>query len=555
MNKQSFWSSTATRVLASVALAAGLAACGGNGSDDVEASTANGVVRGSVSGNTISYKGIPYAAPPVGALRWRAPAAAANWSGVRDAKSFAAHCAQPTSPFGSASTSEDCLYLNVYTPKAPGNYPVFVWIHGGAFYLGLSDGYDATKLVNQGLVVVTINYRLGALGFMSHSELTTEQGGTSGNYGLMDQQAALRWVRANIANFSGNRDNITIAGESAGGFSVHSHVASAGAAGTFHKAIAMSAAYPFSAPQDTLAAAQAKGASVATAAATILSNATGTVVPACTTAACLRALPVNVLLGAQMTAYPSGPVPSRDGLVLTQDVRTTIAAGTHNRVPMIEGTTRDEWRLFAALDELTATPPMTQVLNNDTDHINKVATLLGHPFVGSAMATATAMVTNFYPAANYVGGAPIAYGTLGTDMIFACNGRIAALELQQHRPVYAYEFRDRTAPSTLPHRAGFDLGAPHTSELQYIFTLPGTASLTTAQQSLSETMIKYWANFAKNGDPNGTGVPTWAAYTQGNDSYQGLDIGTNGVAPLAVNFSTAHNCTAWNGMVPFTPTP
>jgi para-nitrobenzyl esterase len=554
LNKKSFWSTT----LAAVALATGLVACGGGGSDDVEATTANGTVRGSISGNTLTYKGIPYAAPPTGARRWAAPAAVTNWSGVRDAKSFGPTCAQPGSPFGTASTSEDCLYLNVYAPKRAGTYPVFVWIHGGAFYLGMGDGYDPTKLVDQGVVVVTLNYRLGALGFMSHAALSAEQGGSSGNYGLMDQQAALRWVRANIANFSGNRDNITIAGESAGGFSVHSHVASAGSTGLFHKAIAMSGAYPFGAPQDTLAAAQAKGATVATSAATILSTATGTTVPACTTADCLRALPVNVLLGAQASAYPSGPVPSVDGSVLSANVRTTIAAGTHNRVPMIEGTTRDEWRLFAALDELSATPPMTQVLNNDTDTINKVATLLGHPFVGSALPTATFMVNTYYPAANFTGGAPIAYGALGTDLIFACNGRIAALELQQHRPVYTYEFRDRTAPSTLLHRAGFDLGAPHTSELQYIFTLPGTASLTAAQQSLSDTMVKYWANFAKNGDPNGSGVPTWAAYTQANDSYQGLDIAApagSGVGPLATNFATAHNCTAWNGGAPFTPTP
>ncbi|WOB10002.1 carboxylesterase/lipase family protein [Piscinibacter gummiphilus] len=550
MNTKSFW----TTALAGLAMATGLVACGG-GSDDVEATTANGVVRGSISGNTISYKGIPYAAPPVGARRWAAPAAPANWSGVRDAKSFAPHCPQAASPFGSASTNEDCLYLNVYTPKAPGNYPVFVWIHGGAFYLGLSDGYDPTKLVNQGLVVVTLNYRLGALGFMSHALLSAEQGGTSGNYGLMDQQAALRWVRANIANFGGNRDNITIAGESAGGFSVHSHVASAGSAGLFHKAIAMSAAYPFGAAQDSLAVAQAKGASVVTTAATIRSTATGTTVPACSDLTCMRNLPVSVLLGAQMTPYPSGPVPSRDGVVLTQDVRTTIAAGTHNRVPMIEGTTRDEWRLFAALDELTATPPMTQVLTSDADHIAKVTALLGGALNPAAGPTATAMVNGFYPAANYGGSATLAYGALGTDMIFACNGRIAALELQQHRAVYAYEFRDRTAPSVLPHRATLDLGAPHTSELQYIFNMAGTASFNAAQQALSDTMVKYWANFAKNGDPNGAGVPTWAAYTQANDSYQGLDIGTNGVGPLATNFATAHNCTAWNGMVPFTPTP
>lgn len=549
MKKQFLWS-----VLGSTALLAGLAACGG-GSDELEVSTTGGTVSGYATATSINYLGIPYAAPPVGPLRWRAPAAAASWSGVRPAKSFAPHCAQPASPFGSASTSEDCLYLNVYTPKAPGSYPVFVWIHGGAFYLGLSNAYDPTKLVEQGVVVVTLNYRLGALGFMSHAALTAEQG-NSGNYGLMDQQAALRWVRSNIANFGGNAGNITIAGESAGGFSVHSHVASAGSANLFHKAIAMSGAYPFGAPQDSAAVAHAKGAAVAGSAASLISAATGTTVPACTTVECLRALPVSALLGAQMTAYPSGPVPSVDGVVLAQDVRTTISAGTHNRVPMIEGTTRDEWRLFAALDEFSANPAApARLLNTDADHIAKVTTLLGGPLNPAAAPTASFMVTNVYPSAAYGGDTPIAYGALGTDMIFACSGRIAALELQQHRPVYAYEFRDRTAPATLPHRSTFDMGAHHTSELQYLFTMPSSSQLNAEQQALSNTMVRYWANFAKTGNPNGTGVPTWAAYTQANDSYQGLDIASSGGVATLGTFAADHNCTVWNQNVAYTPTP
>ncbi len=541
--------------LLGAAILTGLAGCGGGKQNEVEATTANGTVRGSINGNTLTYLGIPYAAPPTGERRWAPPAAVANWSGSRDAKSFGPHCPQPATPFGEASVNEDCLYLNVYAPKAPGSYPVFVWFHGGAFYLGLSNTYDPTKLVEQGLVVVTLNYRLGALGFMSHAALSAEQGGRSGNYGLMDQQAALRWVRDNIANFGGNRNNVTIAGESAGGFSVHSHIASPGSAGLFHKAVAMSGAYPFAAPQDSLAVAQAKGNTVATSAATILSTATGSTVPACTTAACLRALPVNVLLGAQMDAYPSGPVPSVDGAVLTQDVRATISAGTHNQVPVIEGTTRDEWRLFAALDELGA--GMTQVLNSDADVIAKVAGLLGHPFNPAAMATATGIVTAYYPSAAYGNQPPIAYGSLGTDMIFSCTGRVAALELQQHRPVYAYEFRDRTAPATLPHRASFEMGAHHTSELRYLFGMGGP-TLNAEQTALSNTMIGYWANFAKTGNPNGTGLPTWDAYTAANDSFLGLNVASaGGIAPLTTpgaTFQAEHKCLVWD-QGNYTPTP
>jgi para-nitrobenzyl esterase len=532
-----------SRALASATLALGLVACGGSDSG-FEVNTAQGAVSGTETASSYVYLGIPYAAPPVGNLRWRAPAAPASWSGTRSGKNYAPHCAQPASPFGSASTSEDCLYLNVYTPKGNGTYPVMVWIHGGAFYLGLSNGFDPSALVAKGVVVVTINYRLGALGFMSHAALTAEQGGSSGNYGLMDQQAALRWVRSNIANFGGNANNITIVGESAGGFSVHSHVASAGSAGLFHKAIAMSGAYPFGAPQDSLTVAQLKGAGVATA----IAAATSTT--ACTTVECLRALPVSALLAAQASVYPSGPVPSVDGSVLTANVRTTIAAGTHNRVPMIEGTTRDEWRLFVALDEYAAGGVS---LADNAAHIAKVTALLGGALNPAAGPTATALVNGLYSTPSIYPSASLAYGALGTDMVFACNGRIAALELQQHAPVYAYEFRDRTAPTALPPTS-FSLGAYHGSELQYIF--PTSLPLTAEQQALAGTMTSYWTNFMKTGNPNGTGVPAWAAFTAAADGYQGLDIASGGgVAPLSTNFATSHNCTALNQGVPFTPTP
>ncbi|GAB4569598.1 MAG: carboxylesterase family protein [Rhizobacter sp.] len=532
-----------SRALAGATLALGLVACGGNDSN-FEVNTTLGAVSGTETASSYAYLGIPYAAPPVGNLRWRAPAAATPWSGTRSGANYAPHCAQPASAFGSASTSEDCLYLNVYTPKGNGTYPVMVWIHGGAFYLGLSNAFDPSALVAKGVVVVTINYRLGALGFMSHAALTAEQSGSSGNYGLMDQQAALRWVRSNIANFGGNANNITIVGESAGGFSVHSHVASAGSAGLFHKAIAMSGAYPFGAPQDSLAVAQLKGAGVATAVAAATST------TACTTVECLRALPVSALLTAQASVYPSGPVPSVDGSVLAANVRTTIAAGTHNRVPMIEGTTRDEWRLFVALDEYAAGGV---ALADNAAHIAKVTALLGGALNPAAGPTATALVNGLYSTPSIYPSASLAYGALGTDMVFACNGRIAALELQQHAPVYAYEFRDRTAPSALPPTT-FSLGAYHGSELQYIF--PSSRPLTAEQQALAGTMTSYWTNFMKTGNPNGTGVPAWAAFTAAADGYQGLDIASGGgVAALGTNFATSHNCTALNQGVPFTPTP
>jgi para-nitrobenzyl esterase len=442
---------------------------------------------------------------------------------------------------------------------------VLVWIHGGAFAYGQSNDYDPSALVAQGLIVVTVNYRLGALGFLSHPALSAEQGGKSGNYGLMDQQAALRWVKNNIANFGGNPSNVTIAGESAGGFSVHAHLAAAGSRGLFQKAIAMSGAYPFAVPQDTLAQAEAKGTTVATTAAALISQAVGTTVPPCTTAACLRGLPVNVLFAGAQAAYPQGPIPPVDGAVLTEDVRTTISAGRHAKVPVIEGTTRDEWRLFAALDEytaaLSATPPkpFEAVLKTNADYVAKVTTLLGGPANPDAATAAQLFTSLYYPASLYP-SITEAYSALGTDLVFACNGRIAALELQQHAPVYAYEFRDRTAPAYLPKRADFNLGASHTSELQYLFNVtnaPGTVptTLNSSQKSLASTMVKYWANFAKTGNPNALGLRNWSRFTATSDTYQGLDIGLGGVGALSINFKTSHNCSAWNGFKDYTPTP
>ena len=226
------------------AASASTPSAGGTGRGPV-AGTANGAVRGLANGAVDEFLGIPYAAPPVGALRWQPPQPAASWSGVRDATRFAPHCPQSPSPFGQPSTSEDCLFLNVFTPRhqhAGSHFPVMVWIHGGALVTGESNDYDPTALAEDGVTVVTINYRLGALGFLAHPALA-DANGQSGDYGLMDQQAALRWVRCNIASFGGNPRNVTIFGESAGGLSTLSQVASPQARGLFERAIVESGSY------------------------------------------------------------------------------------------------------------------------------------------------------------------------------------------------------------------------------------------------------------------------------------------------------------------------
>ena len=248
--------------------------------------TADGAVQGKATGPMDEFLGIPYAAPPVGPLRWRPPHPPAHWHGIRQATAFGPHCPQPASAFGVASTSENCLYLNVFTPARirPGQrLPVMVWVHGGEFLVGESNDYNPAGLVRHGVIVVTLNYRLGAFGFLADKALAAGRAGSSGNYGLMDQQAALRWVQGNIGRFGGDARNVTVFGESAGGLSVLAQLASRGARGLFARAIAESGTYNLI--QQPLATAEAAGRTFAAKV-------------GCTSkiAACLRKLPVSTIV-------------------------------------------------------------------------------------------------------------------------------------------------------------------------------------------------------------------------------------------------------------------
>src|SRR6266852_8638664 len=331
MRKASSTSLLRIFALTTVALAAS-GATGGERAPVV--ATRDGRVRGISSGGIERFLGVPYAMPPVGDLRWRPPQPHGHWRGVREATAFANHCPQPASPFGLASTTEECLYLNVFRPARDGHddeegdqegdgdreerLPVMVWIHGGALLVGESDDYDPVRLVQHGVVVVTINYRLGVLGFLAHPALSAESPvQASGNYGVMDQQAALRWLERNIASFGGDPRRVTIFGESAGGLSVHSHLASPLSAGLFHRAIVESGAYALSQP--SLAQAEAQGAAVASLA-------------GCSdqTPACLRAAPVETLLAALAATHTASVVPDVDGKVLTQTIGAAFASGQFN---------------------------------------------------------------------------------------------------------------------------------------------------------------------------------------------------------------------------------
>lgn len=481
--------------------------------------TDGGVVRGSATGDLAAFKGIPYAAPPVDALRWQAPQPAASWSGIRDASSFAPHCAQSPSPYGLASTSEDCLYLNVVTPTAHhrGSHalPVMVWIHGGALVTGLSDGYDPETLVRDGVVVVTLNYRLGALGFLADPALAGPDG-ASGNYGLMDQQAALRWVQRNIAGFGGDPDQVTIFGESAGGLSVLSQVASPQAKGLFSGAIVESGAYSLDTRSQAAADQLGEG----------FASSVGCA-DAADTADCLRALPVTTVLAQQTSG---GYTPNVDGSLLTQPIRTALATGQFNRVPLVNGSNADEWRLFVAPTAGSVTP---------STYSTFIAGTLGLP------PAKVAQVVTEYPLSSYATPA-LALSALGTDAIFACPAYAVDLYASKYVPVHAYEFADPDAPQLfLPPVANFPFGAAHASEIQYLFDLPGTpqaGSLNDEQQQLADTMQAYWTGFATDHTPAGPATPGWPAFTAHNPAVQSL------VPPTPVtdtDFAASHHCGFW----------
>jgi para-nitrobenzyl esterase len=487
--------------------------------------TDNGPVRGTTVGQMQAFLGIPYAAAPIGDLRWRPPQAHPGWNGVLDASKFGPHCPQVASPYGIASTTEDCLLLNVFTPDKtnrgqPHLLPVMFWIHGGGLVVGESDGYDPTALVAKGVIVVTINYRLAELGFLAHAALSAESpSGASGNYGLMDQQAAMRWVQRNIRAFGGDADNVTIFGESAGGLSVHSELASPLAAGLFHKAIVESGAYSLTQP--SLATAQGLGATFAAAA-------------GCSsqTAACLRSLSVSAILAAQTA---STMVPNLDGFVLPQSVGAAFSSGQFNRVPVIEGSNHDEWRLFVAQTEVATGTPLTA-----GGYIPAIQATLG-----VSVGTAT-FIASAYPLVAY-SSPSVALGAVGTDAAFSCNARIAAGRLSKFVPTYQYEFNDPTVPMLYFPPVSFPTGAYHASELGYIFTLSQTPvanpGLTPAQQALSDTMVGYWAQFAHNGDPNSIGAPVWPLYLSGvSDQFQSLQQPTPATGAA---FAVDHKCSIW----------
>jgi para-nitrobenzyl esterase len=482
--------------------------------------TAGGPVRGLATAQVDEFLGIPYAAPPLGALRWRPPQPAAPWSGVRDATRAGSPCPQAASAFGTSSTDEDCLFLNVYTPPRAGRgagLAVMVWIHGGSLAVGEGDGYDPTSLVGHGVVVVTINYRLGALGFLAHPALA-DRHGAAGNYGLMDQQAALGWVQRNIGGFGGDRRNVTIFGESAGGLSVLSHLVSPASTGLFAKAIVQSGNYaPNLASQAT---AEAAGEAFATRAGC-----------ADQAADCLRSLPVSAILAGQSGGV-GGYQPNVDGRILTRSLQAAFDQGTFNRVPVMVGSNRDEWRLIVAIYELLGFPITAE---------NYVGRLQSDLLLSASDAAAVAAQ---YPLSAYPSPS-LALGAAGTALVYACTAKTADDALSRYVPTFAYEFTEEDAPELFLAPVSFPYGAAHASELPFLFSrlLGRVAPLTTAQQRLAATMQGYWAGFAKRGFPWAPGAPVWPNYTAATHVVQALATPRpHGETDLA----EIHKCAFWS---------
>ncbi|MFG3282269.1 carboxylesterase/lipase family protein [Streptomyces sp. NPDC048111] len=479
--------------------------------------TRAGAVRGAVHEGYRVFDGVPYAAPPVGPLRWAAPRPAAPWHGVRDATRPGPACAQPAGEVPGGSTDEDCLYLNVTAPAraTPGRpRPVIVWLHGGGFTSGAGSSYDAHRLAVQGdVVVVTVNYRLGALGFLGRADLPG-----SGTFGLADQQAALRYVRANIGAFGGDPRQVTLAGESAGGYAVCAQLASPSAAGLFQRAIVESgpctggAARPFAPYAVDRATARAAG--------TKLTGAVG-----CATAAdvlgCLRRVPVARLLAAQgadqQPEYGTGLLP--------RDPAAALASGRVARVPVLIGANHDEGTIWAAgimAAGVSVTP---------ADWPGVAAGFVPDP-------ARAAEVVRAYPV-HAADGGPVFGAVLG-DADYACPTLRAGSLLARQQPVWRYEFADPAPPRPTPAPPPFPLGATHTTELPYLFDLGGRPrAMTEAQHRLAATMIGYWSRFARSGDPNGSGAPRWSP-----GAVQSLAPDRTG----PVRPGAAHHCALWATM-------
>jgi para-nitrobenzyl esterase len=504
------------RLVAVLALACVVLARAGAASDP-EVRIADGTIRGVAGWATQAFLGIPFAAPPLGALRWMPPAPVAPWSGVRDATQLARPCATEGFGDGPRSTNEDCLYLNVYRPAsatAGEALPVMVFIHGGGNFSGSTTIYDGVRMAEiTHAIVVFPAYRLGVFGSLA----LRDAGANGGTFMLQDHLAALHWVQRNIAAFGGNPADVTVSGQSSGGTDVCDLLASPAAAGLFHQAIVQSGICGGTSAFESGSLASTQAATVAYAASLGCSGADAAI------AGCLRAEPAGVLLdawhGRSGTAYGTTLLPS--------PVMEAVARGRIVRVPVLVGFTRDEWWSFEdALYPLSAAGLREQFAANFHDR---------------AAAVAAAYPDSAYPHREYALGAAVG------DQLIVCPSLRLARALAAVVPVSAYEFADRSAPpfkslnpaNAQPRPPGYDGGAGHTAELQYLYGYQSAdGPLDAAQRRLGDAMIAGWVAFGRSVPP------AWPSFTAANPVVE--RIGADGASFVpSPAIGAEHHCDLW----------
>jgi para-nitrobenzyl esterase len=487
-------------------------------------SVTGGSVRGAAlkDGGAV-FKGIPYAQPPLAELRWKAPLAPKPWAGVREALQFGGTCSMNPIWGMPKVMNEDCLYLNVWAPAWPPEAlkPVMVWIHGGGNVAG-SGNENGESLMRHGVVLVSFNYRLGIFGFLAHPELTAETPDhTSGNYGLMDQIAALQWVQENIKKFGGDPGNVTIFGESAGAMDVNLLMVSPLAKGLFGRVIAESGSVLLSGGAMPLSEAEQRGVKFAELAG--IGNGAGGL-------KALRAASVEQLLEAfGKFAAPSGVPPSLmvaiDGRVLPESPAAVFASGKQIPAALIIGVNAREF----------GGPPDAADVKKDIEKLYGGLAAQALPLYGISTA-ADGKTTQ---------GAPDPlYGDAGaqwmTDITFRCpSAVVASWNSRAGQPTYQYQF-SRGIPG---HP---EIGAVHASEVVYVFgnlddKRPMRPNYDAADSAISKAMQEYWTNFAKTGNPDGNGVPAWPAYTA--DTRQYMEFTDKG--PVAASHLRAAQCTVF----------